>query len=198
MKQSNTQSVDDGETRSPRAGRREPEPRVCRSFDDVCTRRGELVRLAYRFCWNLSDAEDAVQDALIIADRKWPQLTDLDKAWPWVRAILVQQCLEGGRKTARHARKIAGAAERRRRNPPEMNAAGTPQQAELADALKRNMGGLPEQQRVAIVLRHLESMDYGEIAELMGIAVSTVRVHVRNAREALRTALLKEYPEWAR
>jgi RNA polymerase sigma-70 factor (ECF subfamily) len=48
---------------------------------------------------------------------------------------------------------------------------------------------LPMQQQVAVTLRHLEGLGYPEIAEMMDIAESTVRFHVREARLALARML---------
>jgi RNA polymerase sigma factor (sigma-70 family) len=42
------------------------------------------------------------------------------------------------------------------------------------------------------VLRHLEEMSYAEIAEIMDVSESTVRVQVRNALENLRAKLSKK------
>ena len=40
-------------------------------------------------------------------------------------------------------------------------------------------------------------MSYAEIAEMMGVAESTARVQVRDAREALRAAIAEKSPDWA-
>ena len=69
--------------------------------------------------------------------------------------------------------------------------------ADLSVVLRRHIRRLPARQQAALVLRHLENMAYPRIAELMEIDQSTVRVLVRNAREALRQALTRENPEWA-
>ena len=65
------------------------------------------------------------------------------------------------------------------------------------DLVRRMIGTLPERQQIALVLRHLEEMSYRQIAETMDISESTARVQVRNAREALRRAILKRDPIWA-
>ncbi len=48
---------------------------------------------------------------------------------------------------------------------------------------------LPEQQRVAVVLVHGFEWTHGEVAELLGIATSTVSTHVQRAMTALRQRL---------
>ena len=155
-------------------------------------RRAELVRLAYRFCWNRSDAEDAVQNALLIAAQRTEQLRDPQKRLAWAKAIVVRQCLNLNRRTKR-TQEPARAGDRE---------PGSPESGvlkeELSSLLREHIRKLPERQQTALVLRHLENMAYSQIAQLMQIGESTVRVLVRNAREGLRGALSRQNPEWAR
>ena len=165
----------------------------CHSLDDVSARRDSLIRLAYRFCWNIDDAEDAVQNALALAARKRDQLQDRRKIWSWVRAIVVRQCHDLRRRVSREMAPEAIARETATHQTPATGWSD----AELAQVIRRLIPTLPEKQQTAIVLRHLENLDYAAIGELMGITESTARVHVRNAREALRRQIVNEYPEWA-
>ncbi len=67
----------------------------------------------------------------------------------------------------------------------------------LPALVKELIKALPERQQTALILRHLEDMSYAEIAEMMGVAESTARVQVRDAREALRAAIAEKSPDWA-
>lgn len=51
---------------------------------------------------------------------------------------------------------------------------------------------LPETQRVAVVLRHVEGLGYGAIAEAMGEPVGTVKSHASRGVARLRRALERE------
>lgn len=55
---------------------------------------------------------------------------------------------------------------------------------------------LPPRQRTAVTLRHLEEMSYERIAQIMKVSQSTVRVHVRAGREAMREAILNRHPDF--
>ena len=46
--------------------------------------RGRLVRLAYRFLWNVDDAEDVAHEALATAHERAADLRDETKWWSWV------------------------------------------------------------------------------------------------------------------
>jgi len=55
----------------------------------------------------------------------------------------------------------------------------------VTDALRR----LSPNQRAAIVLRHVMDLDIAEVANRMGIASPTVRVHLHRGRARLRQLL---------
>ena len=55
----------------------------------------------------------------------------------------------------------------------------------LAEAVRE----LPEKQRTAVLLRHMEGMSYAEIAEVMSISVSAVESLLVRGRKSLRVLL---------
>jgi RNA polymerase sigma-70 factor (ECF subfamily) len=161
------------------------EAMASQSLAAVHARRAELVRLAYRFLWNQADAEDAVQDAMLHASQKIHQLENRDKIWHWIRAILVRQCQD----MLRHRVSLSVRHEKIRKRVSDMASDSGRRDTENAyftDKLSQLIATLPERQRTAIVLRHLEDLPYAEVAAIMEIGESTARVHVRDARESLR------------
>ena len=166
-------------------------PPACETLDEVHARRGLLLRLAYRFCWNDADAEDAVQNALLLATEREQQLAERGKLWPWVRSIVVRQCKELLRRGVRR-REVESSLEPRTREVHDSLS-----RCELSGMVKELIKTLPQRQQTALILRHLEDMSYAEIAEMMQITESTARVQVRDARESLRQAITERYPEWA-
>ncbi|UCG33628.1 MAG: RNA polymerase sigma factor [Phycisphaerales bacterium] len=149
--------------------------------------RAELVRLAHRFVWSPDDAEDIVHDAILHARRNRHQLRDPARANPWLRRIVVQRALLHLRQTHRRRRALeaAGRAEPVPAIDPAQDAARREETQMLRAAIER----LPTQQQIAVTLRHLEGMEYSRIAEIMDVAESTVRFHVRQARLALAASL---------
>jgi len=172
--------------------------------------RSQLLRLAYRFCWNPSDAEDALHNALLVAIEKADQLRDPAKRWSWLCRVVVQQCHLLARKQRRRneTHRAAGFSPRGPTNsenssPQEHPRGSAPathttalESAELGDLMRRLLTNLPEQQRAAMTLRHIERWDYPRIAQVMAISESTVRAHVRAGREALRKLIQTRHPEW--
>jgi RNA polymerase sigma-70 factor, ECF subfamily len=151
-------------------------------------RRRRLVQLAYRLLFNREDAEDAVQNALIQAQWHDHQLSDPEKHWTWLCRIVVRGCLQfrraESRRIAHHAKSVAHI-------PPVVPERFATDRQHETGLVRRAIEQLPEKQRVAITLRHLQEMPYDDIAEIMGVSNSTVRVHVRTARETLRKVIAK-------
>jgi RNA polymerase sigma-70 factor (ECF subfamily) len=157
--------------------------------------REQFVRLAYRFLWNWSDAEDAVQDALVLAETKREQVRDEKKWWAWITRIVINQCRQVHRRRVRSEDLWRSLPEAR--TEPGNRQTTRIEQQELATILKKLITELPDRQRTAVVLRHLEGMEYEDIARIMELSESSVRVHVFSGREALRKMILARYPEWA-
>jgi len=61
-------------------------------------------------------------------------------------------------------------------------------------ALDAAIGRLPPEQREAILLREVENLSYGEMAETLGVNVGTVKSRLARARVALAAEFEKEHP----
>ena len=148
--------------------------------------RDRLVRLAYRFVWNRDDAEDVVQEALARAHERASTLKEHEKWIYWVTRMVIHGCHLQGRRKMRRKRHEGRRA---------TLAASHPRAASPAVALKEevraSLAKLPRRQHEVVVLRHLEGMSYERIAELLGMAPATARVHAQAGRERLRTLLLE-------
>lgn len=60
---------------------------------------------------------------------------------------------------------------------------------ELGDQIEHAIGGLREEYRTAIVLRHVEGYAYDEIADIMELPLGTVKTYLHRARGELRERL---------
>jgi len=133
----------------------------------------------------------ALQNALLTATQKEEQLSGSDKRWPWLCRIVIQHCHLLGRQNKRWSAELSGSAKD-----------GSPtsgeklEKKELGEIMRRLLHHLPEQQRTAVTLKHIEQMDYVDIARIMALAESTARAHVRAGRQALRKLILSRHPEW--
>ena len=153
-------------------------------FDAWVAARGPaLLRLAYVLTGNRADAEDAVQDALSRALPRWDHIRAVGDPDAYVRRMVVNAHTSWWRKFRKRESPVADVA------PPPSAAASA---SDDRDAVWRACLALPEPQRVAVVLRYYERLEYAEIATLTGVAEGSVRSRVSRGLAALRTSLERE------
>ena len=66
-----------------------------------------------------------------------------------------------------------------------VHATREPDGSQRLERLRADMEQLPDQQRIALVLRGMEGLDYEAIAEIMELSPAAVRTHVHLARKRL-------------
>jgi RNA polymerase sigma-70 factor (ECF subfamily) len=152
--------------RAARAGNREAFGLLVeRSWD-------RLVRMARSVVGEL-EAEDAVQDGLVVAWGRLGDLADPDRFDAWVGRIVFRRCLRSARRQ-RGRVSLEGVQ--------EPSVAGDPAASIGAYQL---LSRLPPRQRAVLHLTVVEGMTDAEIAPLLGITPASVRSHRRRARESL-------------
>ena len=128
-------------------------------------------------------AEDVVQEVLIRAHRRWPQIAELDRPEMYVRKMVVNEYLSWRRRSWRLI--PAG-------SPGEVDDRLAPDHAlEHAErtALLAELHKLPRRQRAVLVLRYYEGLPDSQIADVLGCAPGTVRGYASRALAALRVEL---------
>jgi RNA polymerase sigma-70 factor (sigma-E family) len=156
-------------------------------FDEWVAARGPgLLRLAYVLTGNRADAEDAVQDALARALPRWDHIRSVGDPDAYVRRMVVNAHTSWWRRFRKRETPVAEAFVPQA----ERGTAG-----EDRDRVWRACLRLPEAQRVAVVLRYYEQLEYAEIAALTGVAEGSVRSRVSRGLAALRQALGEEHDD---
>jgi RNA polymerase sigma-70 factor (ECF subfamily) len=131
--------------------------------------RARLHAVAVNMLGHGPDADDAVQDTMLIAVRRIGELREPAAAGGWLVAILVNVCRAHLR---RPARELASDS---------IESSGvlddTVERGALSEWVWSALERLPEPQRVAIMLRHFSSSahSYAAIADLCDVPVGTVR-----------------------
>ena len=130
-----------------------------------------MVRLAYTLVGSNAEAEDLVQDSFVEVSRR---LDEIRKPGAYLRSAVVSRC----RSALRRRRVMA-------MHPPEPPAGLASDAEELWDVLAK----LPEDQRIAVVLRYYGGYKASEIAKIVDMPGATVRSHLRRGLTALRKEL---------
>jgi|CXWL01.1.fsa_nt_gi RNA polymerase sigma-70 factor (ECF subfamily) len=146
--------------------------------DAIAAMRGRLIGLATRLLWNRDDAEEIVQEAAALAvARNRERAGRVDG--PWLVRTVVNLCrnLKRRRRPESISPWIETIAKESKRDPVELR--------EELERTRAALDKLPDQQRVALVLRTMEQMAYAEIAEIMSVTEQAVRTHVHLARRKM-------------
>lgn len=141
-----------------------------------------LYAVAYRILRDTGLAEDALQNALVLAWRRLPKLRDPDRFEAWIHRILVHACYDESQRT-RSWRSVSVLPID---HPGQHD--GTSTIADR-DELERAFRHLTIEQRAVFVLHHYLGLPLVEVAELLGIPAGTARSRLHYAIAGLRTAL---------
>jgi RNA polymerase sigma factor (sigma-70 family) len=147
-----------------------------------------LLRHARRLTGKDEDETDVIQDVWIEIARGVHTLEDPSRFGPWAYCIVTRRCALGIRRQQRRHQVLQELAARQ----PVTNE--TPLQPEISDEVSVALRQLPSEQKTLLELRYLEEFNIQQIAEILNIAVGTVKSRLFHARELLRTILHKETP----
>jgi RNA polymerase sigma-70 factor (ECF subfamily) len=145
----------------------------------------ELFRREYRsgvgLCAVLtgdrSAGEELAQDAFVSLHRHWRRVAQYDDPAAWVRRVATNLALSSRRRMVREARALL-----RLRTHARVTSLDLPDDdRRYWDAVR----ALPVRQAQCVALRYLEDRSIDDIAGILAIAPSTVRVHLHQARKTL-------------
>ncbi len=152
--------------------------------------------LCRRMLQDFEEADSATQDTFLKAWQalKKPESKDLEDLGKWLTRIAVNTCLDRlrsrrwqfWRKRPNPEDESAILALARATNP---NAEDRVFAGQIAQRLEQAVGKLSLRQRAVFTLRHYEDRSLAEIAEVLGLDVGTVKVHLFRAIEKLREEL---------
>jgi RNA polymerase sigma-70 factor (ECF subfamily) len=145
-----------------------------------------LFRLALRITMNRAEAEDVVQDTLLKVweqRSQWEQINNLEAfALTICRNRALDVIKRAGRNTASLDKVDNGQWSM-------VNGQSTLEDREQISLVRRLMDSLPEVQRTIMQLRDIEGMTYQEIAQLLDISETQVKVYLHRARTKIRKGL---------
>jgi RNA polymerase sigma-70 factor, ECF subfamily len=163
----------------------------------VDTRIDRCYRLAWSILSNDADAADATQDALLAAWRQLPRLRDAAAFDGWLNRIVANAALMARRHRLR-LREVSvapihpGDARPEPEPAPDLRARTAFDDVVDNDAIGRGFDRMRPQDRMILVLHHVEERPVAEIARSLGIPVGTVKSRLHAARGALEKAMEAE------
>jgi len=151
-------------------------------FKDEARRlRPKLLEVARRYLGD-EDAEDTVQDALL---RLWQMLDQLHLPLDALASVLTRNlCIDRLRRL--HPQVTL-------KEDQERTESEAPPTDERIDRMMSVIATLPPLQQTILRLRHMEGMEMGQIAALIGSSEVAIRKALSRARQSVREQYLRKY-----
>jgi RNA polymerase sigma-70 factor (ECF subfamily) len=148
-----------------------------------------IINLGYAMIGDRHQAEDVAQDAFVRAFKGLPRFERKSKFSSWLYQIALNLCKDYLKAKSRHARSADDEQLAAMNGKTQEQAPRVLLQSELSEKMREAIQKLPYLYREAFVLRHLQGMDYGDVAAITEVPADTVRVRAYRAREMLRKTL---------
>ena len=174
------------------------------AFGEIVNRyRTRIYNLAYRMLGDRERAQDAAQDVFIRAHDALGTYRPSGGRGPhrlasWLFSIASNRCIDLLRRKPFASASIDSPewqpvhAEGHNANPDTAY-----DRTETQQRVHAALGRLPDTQRLAIALIHIQGLSYDEAAEAMALPVGTVKSHVHRARARLKRLLASYVQECA-
>jgi RNA polymerase sigma factor (sigma-70 family) len=144
--------------------------------------RPNLQRYAALNC-RAADAEDAVQESLLIVLRQVSGLRSIGAFASWLFQIVKRECLRLARRHAESGRVEIEDVE-------DVSALSQRDDIELRLDIALAIQSLPDLYRDVIVLRDFGELTIAEIAQKLELQAATVKTRIRRGRQLIREHLL--------
>ncbi|CAN5701609.1 RNA polymerase sigma factor RpoE [soil metagenome] len=145
-----------------------------------------LYRFALGSTGDPDTAADMVQDTFVKAYTSLSTCRERERFGSWLFRILRNRCMDFQKE---HRRRDVSLNE----NFDGISRLGSPDgdlaRAGLRNALEQALLHLPDAQREAFLLKHVQDLSYEEIGSLLGVGASALKMRVARAREVLRTTM---------
>lgn len=167
-----------------------------RAFDLLVIKyQHRIVQVVNRYVKDHSEAQDVAQETFIKAYRALANFRGDSAFYTWLYRIAINTAknflMAKSRRSSDYEVDVQEAEQIE--NAPQLQGLDTPEQLLLNDEILQvvhtTIDELPEDMRMAIMLRELEGMSYEEIAQIMNCPIGTVRSRIFRAREAIDNKL---------
>ncbi|HLX34564.1 MAG TPA: RNA polymerase sigma factor [Candidatus Limnocylindrales bacterium] len=132
-------------------------------------------------------AEDATQEALVLAWRDLSSLRDPDRFEAWLHRVLVRACYREARRDRDTRRSVVRQLESSA--PFDRHAPDSSLGLAERDALERGFRRLDTDERTLLVLHYYLGYSISEVAATLGVPAGTAKSRLNRATAAMRAAL---------
>lgn len=139
------------------------------------------------------EVEEVMQEVAIAAATQSAKQQPVERVAPWLYRVALRQMMLFRRKAGRRKRLVENAA---RLSPETDSHSRTREPLEWLISLERQkevqsaMSQMSERDRQLLMLKYVDGLSYGEIAQRIGVTASSVQSRLHRARALLRERLL--------
>lgn len=164
---------------------------------------GEIVRrwerrifaLTYGMLGREEDAREATQDTFLAAFRNLRGFRGEAKVSSWLHRIAVNQCISRQRRSKVRSESALDDEEPRDANsfatPLSLSPARVAEGRQTTVAVRRAINSLPLELRQVVMMKEFEELTFREIADALGLPLSTVKSRLYTALKQLQMRLQK-------
>jgi RNA polymerase sigma-70 factor (ECF subfamily) len=157
-----------------------------------------VLNFIYRFINNRDTAEDITQEVFVKVYKSAPTYKPRSKFQTWVFTMAKNASLNELRRLKHQGYSLdktmeddeGGIMMRQMEDPTQLGPAAKMIRDERVAVIREAIHALPENQRIAVLLRRYENLSYEEIAQTMGTSVEAVKSLLSRAKENLRNKLI--------
>jgi RNA polymerase sigma-70 factor, ECF subfamily len=169
------------------------------AFEALVRRHQQTVlNLAYHYLGYQNDIEDVAQKVFTKIYFSLPKFDIRRPFFPWLYRIAINQCYDELRRIRRmKVRTFSELSSEETNNmenlisQQEIAPAADEDLREMKALLQKILDQLPDQQRLAVVLRDIEAIPYSKMAEILKCTEQAARLKVFRARTRLKTLVEK-------
>jgi RNA polymerase sigma-70 factor, ECF subfamily len=157
-----------------------------------------ILNLAYHYLGYQKDFEDVAQKIFTKIYFSLPKFDTRRPFFPWLYRIAVNQCYDELRRMRRLKVRTFSELSMEEANSvenlisqPAVSLTANEDRKDMLALLQKMLDQLPDQQRMAIVLRDIEDLPYSQMAEMLKCTEQAARLKVFRARSRLKTLVDK-------
>ncbi len=161
------------------------------AFDVLVLRyRRAMLTVAQQIVRNPSDAEDVVQDALLLAFEALPQLDDLNRFGAWLHTITRNRAVRHFKNTSRYTpQEDMEPYVNRVTDPSDADPAVIYERKQARQDVRDAIMELPAEFQEVLQLYYWAEMPQKRMAEFLSVPLTTVKWRLHKAKALLRTLL---------
>jgi len=150
----------------------------------VHQKQAMVFSMALHFLRDRQAAEELAQDVFLHLHRHLPSLKSPEHVTFWLRKVTSHRCIDYARRRKWFQVSLEEV--------PELPAEGVVvRDPMLSRRLGQLVASLPARARLVVILRYQEDLTPGEIAEVLGMPVATVKSHLQRSLAMLREKVLR-------